>query len=51
MTPHRIKRILRRHLSLMVFLQRVPIAALLWINWTDESRQQMKNDAFELWYT
>lgn len=48
--PHRLKRILRRHLTLFDFLHRSLLSADVWANLDDSAKTQMRQRALELWY-
>ncbi len=48
--PHRLQRILRRHITLFDFLHRVIISPAKWINLSDISRKELTTLAMELWY-
>lgn len=50
MKPHRLKRILRRHLTLFDFLHRVVMSAEAWTNFDDDTRKKLERRATELWY-
>ena len=48
--PHRLQRILRRHITLFDFLHRALISPAKWTSLDDSKRQQLTNHALELWY-
>ncbi|HJL19708.1 MAG TPA: DUF2817 domain-containing protein [Sandaracinaceae bacterium LLY-WYZ-13_1] len=49
--PHRLRRTLRRHLSLFDFLFRAVASAGSWLPRGDDERRRLEDEAFELWYT
>lgn len=48
--PHRLQRILRRHITLFDFLHRAVACSEAWSELSDESRQALETAAMELWY-
>ena len=48
--PHRLKRILRRHLSLFDFLHRAIISSDPWTALDIEARKQLRTRAMDVWY-
>ncbi len=48
--PHRMQRILRRHLTLFDFLHRSLLSASSWLTMTDQERNERSEKAMELWY-
>ena len=48
--PHRLQRILRRHITLFDFLHRAIISPSKWTNISDASRKTLTSQAMELWY-
>ena len=48
--PHRLQRILRRHLTLFDFLHRAVACAEAWTGLSAEGRRQLSSSALELWY-
>ena len=48
--PHRLQRILRRHLTLFDFLHRALMSPEPWTNLDDEQRKQLLRRAMEQWY-
>jgi hypothetical protein len=48
--PHRLQRILRRHLTLFDFLHRAVLSPSGWIDLDQNSRGEMERRAHELWY-
>ncbi len=48
--PHRLQRILRRHITLFDFLHRAIISPAKWTHLEDADRKQLTNHAMELWY-
>jgi hypothetical protein len=48
--PHRLQRILRRHITLLDFLHRALLNPTSWIDLDEESRRQLTRRAMELWY-
>lgn len=48
--PHRLQRILRRHLTLFDFLHRAILSPASWTNLDVEARAQLTRRATELWY-
>ncbi len=49
--PHRLKRILRRHLTLFDFLHRAVISSTPWRELDENTRAQLRRRAMDLWYT
>ncbi len=49
--PHRLKRILRRHLTLFDFLHRAVISSESWLNTDEASRVRLRRRALDLWYS
>lgn len=49
--PHRLKRILRRHLTLFDFLHRAVISSRSWRELDENVRAQLRRRAMDLWYT
>jgi hypothetical protein len=50
MMPHRLQRILRRHLTLFDFLHRAVISPEGWTGIGEDGRKQLHSRAMELWY-
>lgn len=50
MQPHRLQRILRRHLTLFDFLHRVVMSATGWADLTADNRRQLTTKAMDTWY-
>lgn len=50
MQPHRLKRILRRHMALFDFLHRAVLNAESWIDLDSETRDELRRRAHDLWY-
>lgn len=50
MQPHRLQRILRRHLTLFDFLHRALLSPEPWLELDEESRDQLRRRAMDLWY-
>lgn len=48
--PHRVRRILRRHLTLFDFLQRALLSSEPWMELTPEDRERYWRQGLELWY-
>lgn len=48
--PHRLRRILRRHLTLFDFLHRALLSPEPWMPADEEGRRQLTRRAMELWY-
>jgi len=48
--PHRMQRIMRRHITLFDFLHRSLLCKSAWLNMTDEERKTRTAKAMELWY-
>jgi hypothetical protein len=48
--PHRLRRTLRRHLTLFDFLFRAAASASSWLPDGEEERARLEDEAFELWY-
>jgi hypothetical protein len=48
--PHRLQRILRRHLTLFDFLHRAIISPGAWTHLDDHARKQLTHKAMDLWY-
>lgn len=48
--PHRLKRILRRHITLFDFLHRAVLSSDGWLNLDRETRMQLRRRAMDLWY-
>ncbi len=48
--PHRLQRILRRHLTLFDFLQRALLSPEGWTNLGDDAKRQLIAKATEVWY-
>lgn len=49
--PHRIKRILRRHLTLFDFLHRAVISSNAWLGGDEATRSRLRRRAMDLWYS
>ncbi len=49
--PHRLKRILRRHVTLFDFLHRAVMSSDSWLVIDEITRAQLRRRATELWYT
>jgi hypothetical protein len=50
MTPHRVRRMLRRHKTLVDFLRRALLSPRNWVDLQEEARQLHQKQAMELWY-
>ena len=48
--PHRLKRILRRHLTLFDFLHRAVMSSEPWTKLDTEARESLRRRAMDLWY-
>ena len=48
--PHRLQRILRRHITLFDFLHRAVACSDAWSELSDESRRLLETTAMDLWY-
>lgn len=48
--PHRLQRILRRHLTLFDFLHRAILSPEIWTHLADDKRKVLTSEAMELWY-
>ncbi len=48
--PHRLKRILRRHLTLFDFLHRAALSSDPWLKIDEDSKRQLRRRALDLWY-
>lgn len=48
--PHRLQRILRRHLTLFDFLHRVLLSPEGWTNLSEDARRQLITKAMDVWY-
>ena len=48
--PHRLQRILRRHISLFDFLHRAVLSPAIWTEFDQETREQLQRRAMDLWY-
>lgn len=48
--PHRLQRILRRHLTLFDFLHRAVLSPETWTQFNEETRKQLQRRAMDLWY-
>ena len=51
MSPHRVRRMLRRHKNLVDFLRRAVLSPKAWVNISAEEKLQQRNKALELWYS
>lgn len=49
--PHRMKRILRRHLTLFDFLHRAVISSETWLKADEATRARLRRRAMDLWYS
>lgn len=49
--PHRLRRTLRRHLTLFDFLFRAAASARSWLPESEPERARLEDEAFELWYS
>lgn len=49
--PHRLKRILRRHNTLFDFLHRAVVSSDSWRDLDENTREQLRRRAMDLWYT
>lgn len=49
--PHRLKRILRRHMTLFDFIHRAVTSSDSWLDLDENERAQLRRRATELWYT
>ncbi len=50
MTPHRARRMLRRHKNLVDFLRRAMMSPKSWVHLNPEEKLHHRNKAMELWY-
>ena len=50
MQPHRLKRILRRHITLLDFLHRAVLSHANWLDLDPDARRQLRRRALDLWY-
>lgn len=50
MQPHRLKRILRRHITLLDFLHRAVLSHGNWLDLDPDTRRQLRRRALDLWY-
>lgn len=48
--PHRLQRILRRHLTLLDFLHRAVLSPEIWTQFDEDTRRQLNRRAMDLWY-
>jgi hypothetical protein len=48
--PHRLQRILRRHLTLFDFFHRAVMSPQMWTQFDDETRRALTRRAMDLWY-
>lgn len=48
--PHRLQRILRRHLTLFDFLHRAVMSPEPWTKFDEETKRQLQRRAMDLWY-
>ena len=48
--PHRLQRILRRHITLLDFLHRALLSPQTWTSLDNETREHLERRAMELWY-
>jgi hypothetical protein len=48
--PHRLQRILRRHITLFDFLHRAVLNPTAWTQFDDETRRQLQRRSIDLWY-
>lgn len=51
MKPHRLRRTLRRHLSLLDLFRRAAAAPFAWSGFGPERRRELEERAFERWYS
>lgn len=49
--PHRLQRILRRHMTLLDFIHRAVISPQAWVDLSDDVRRQLRHRAEDVWYS